>query len=260
VTLRALWVTLRAWWVTLRASLGGAKSSLGDAKSLVVTLRARWVTLRARWVTLRARWVTLIARWVLLRARWVTLRARWVTLIARWVTLGARWVTLRARWVTLSPRGRHMSRWLGERIAAGRPPSAAVRDALLARCVHTVTRLGPLVSGGGGGADGGGGGGEPPDQVRLRAAECFGAGGRERILYSDGVVYRIRKWAPCSTSGPSIRLQSRGVKQLYMASQKLRQLVRLPWAADSCPWVGKLRTVLPFTNRDVSETVRCSWG
>jgi hypothetical protein len=36
-----------------------------------------------------------------------------------------------------------------------------------------------------------------------------------------------------------------------MAKSKLRQLVGLPWAADSCPWVGKLRTVLPFTNRDV---------
>ncbi len=36
-----------------------------------------------------------------------------------------------------------------------------------------------------------------------------------------------------------------------MAKSKLRQLVRLPWAADSCPWVGKLRTVLPLTNRDV---------
>jgi hypothetical protein len=32
---------------------------------------------------------------------------------------------------------------------------------------------------------------------------------------------------------------------------KLRQLVRLHWAADSCPWVGKLRTVLPLKNRDV---------
>jgi hypothetical protein len=32
---------------------------------------------------------------------------------------------------------------------------------------------------------------------------------------------------------------------------KLRQLVRFPWAADSCPWVGKLRTVLPLKNRDV---------
>jgi hypothetical protein len=30
-----------------------------------------------------------------------------------------------------------------------------------------------------------------------------------------------------------------------MAKSKLRQLVRLPWAAGSCPWVGKLRTVLP---------------
>jgi hypothetical protein len=32
---------------------------------------------------------------------------------------------------------------------------------------------------------------------------------------------------------------------------KVEQLVRFPWAADSCPWVGKIRTVLPFTDRDV---------
>jgi hypothetical protein len=25
-----------------------------------------------------------------------------------------------------------------------------------------------------------------------------------------------------------------------------RQLVGLPWAADGCPWVGKLRTMFPF--------------
>jgi hypothetical protein len=25
-------------------------------------------------------------------------------------------------------------------------------------------------------------------------------------------------------------------------------VVGLPWAADSCPWVGKLRTVLPLTD------------
>ena len=24
-------------------------------------------------------------------------------------------------------------------------------------------------------------------------------------------------------------------------------MVELPWAADSCPWVGKLRTVVPLT-------------
>jgi hypothetical protein len=24
-------------------------------------------------------------------------------------------------------------------------------------------------------------------------------------------------------------------------------MVELPWAADGCPWVGKLRTVLPLT-------------
>jgi hypothetical protein len=62
------------------------------------------------------------------------------------------------------------------------------------------------------------------------------------------------KWAPCSTSGPSIRLQSRGVKHINMAKSKLRQLVRLPWAADSCPWVGKLRNVLPLNNRVIRES------
>jgi alkylation response protein AidB-like acyl-CoA dehydrogenase len=41
-----------------------------------------------------------------------------------------------------------------------------------------------------------------------------------------------------------------------MAKSKLRQLVRLPWAADSCPWVGKLRTVLPLKNR----VIRVHWG
>jgi hypothetical protein len=33
-----------------------------------------------------------------------------------------------------------------------------------------------------------------------------------------------------------------------------RQLVRLPWAADSCPWVGKLRTVLPKKNRVIRDS------
>jgi hypothetical protein len=47
------------------------------------------------------------------------------------------------------------------------------------------------------------------------------------------------------------RLQSRESNNLKKAKSTLRQLVRLPWAADGCPWVGKLRTVLPFTNRDV---------
>jgi hypothetical protein len=28
-----------------------------------------------------------------------------------------------------------------------------------------------------------------------------------------------------------------------------RQLVGLPWAADCCPWVGKLRTMLPFYHK-----------
>jgi hypothetical protein len=41
----------------------------------------------------------------------------------------------------------------------------------------------------------------------------------------------------------TIRQKSRGVKQ--------RQLVGLPWAADGCPWVGKLRTMLTFYLSDV---------
>ena len=51
----------------------------------------------------------------------------------------------------------------------------------------------------------------------------------------------MRTWAPCSTSGPSIRLVE-------------RQLVGVPWAADSCPWVGKLRTVLPLNNRVIRDS------
>jgi hypothetical protein len=39
-----------------------------------------------------------------------------------------------------------------------------------------------------------------------------------------------------------------------MAKSKLRQLIRLPWAADSCPWVGKLRTVLPLNDRVIRDS------
>jgi hypothetical protein len=55
-----------------------------------------------------------------------------------------------------------------------------------------------------------------------------------------------------NTQWRTLRLQSRGVKNVILnGRQAERQLVGLPWAADSCPWVGKLRTVLPLTNRDV---------
>jgi hypothetical protein len=65
--------------------------------------------------------------------------------------------------------------------------------------------------------------------------------------------YRIRKW-PVKLHLRTIRPQSRGVKNVILnGCQAERQFVQvgLPWAADSCPWVGKLRTVLPLTNRDV---------
>jgi hypothetical protein len=53
----------------------------------------------------------------------------------------------------------------------------------------------------------------------------------------------------------TIRLQSRGVKNVILnGCQVERQLLGLPWAADSCPWVGKLRTVLPLTNRVIRDS------
>jgi hypothetical protein len=58
--------------------------------------------------------------------------------------------------------------------------------------------------------------------------------------------YRIRVW-PVKLHLRTIRLQSRGVKMIYETDVKLRQWLGLPWAADSCPWVGKLRTVLQLT-------------
>jgi hypothetical protein len=39
----------------------------------------------------------------------------------------------------------------------------------------------------------------------------------------------------------TIRLQSRVFNRFNMAKSKLRQLVGLPWAADSCPWVAQER-------------------
>ena len=50
----------------------------------------------------------------------------------------------------------------------------------------------------------------------------------------------MRKWAPCSTSGPS----GYGAEESNNLNGKVkveRQLVGFPWAADGCPWVGKLR-------------------
>jgi hypothetical protein len=55
----------------------------------------------------------------------------------------------------------------------------------------------------------------------------------------------------------TIRLQScraEGSNRFNTAKSKLRQLVRFPWAADICPWVGKLRTVLPLNNRVIRDS------
>jgi hypothetical protein len=45
----------------------------------------------------------------------------------------------------------------------------------------------------------------------------------------------------------TIRLQGCSSRDNLKGKVKVeRQLVGLPWAADGCPWVGKLRTMLPF--------------
>jgi hypothetical protein len=48
--------------------------------------------------------------------------------------------------------------------------------------------------------------------------------------------------------------EPKGSNKFNMAKSKLRQLVGLPWAADSCPWVGKLRTVLRLKNRVIRDS------
>jgi hypothetical protein len=54
----------------------------------------------------------------------------------------------------------------------------------------------------------------------------------------NGGEYRIRKWAPCSTSGPS-DYRAEESNNLKGKVKVERQLVGLPWAADCCPWVKK---------------------
>jgi hypothetical protein len=51
----------------------------------------------------------------------------------------------------------------------------------------------------------------------------------------------------------TISYGAEGSNRFNMAKSKLRQLVRFPWAADSCPWVGKLRTVLPLNDRVIRD-------
>jgi hypothetical protein len=59
--------------------------------------------------------------------------------------------------------------------------------------------------------------------------------------------------------GPS-DYRAEGSNKFNMAKSQLRQLVGLPWAADSCPWVWKLRTVLPLKNRVIRWPVQGSIG
>jgi hypothetical protein len=66
----------------------------------------------------------------------------------------------------------------------------------------------------------------------------------------EGGLYRIGKW-PIKRHLRTIRPQSRGVKKVVLNGCQAETAVELPFAADCCPWVGKLRTVLPLKNRDV---------
>jgi hypothetical protein len=97
------------------------------------------------------------------------------------------------------------------------------------------------------------GGDEPLHTTTTRCATGTIQKGISLGFQFKGGIYRIRKWAPCSTSGPS-DYRAEGSNRFNMAKSKLRQLVRFPWAADSCPWVGKLRTVLPLNDRVIRDS------
>jgi hypothetical protein len=49
-----------------------------------------------------------------------------------------------------------------------------------------------------------------------------------------------------ATSGPSDHRAEKSKSCINRMSER-ETVVELPWAADSCPWVEKLRTVLPLT-------------
>jgi hypothetical protein len=50
-----------------------------------------------------------------------------------------------------------------------------------------------------------------------------------------------------TTSGPSNHRAEESKCYINRISER-ETVVGLPWAADSCPWVGKLRTVLPLSD------------
>jgi hypothetical protein len=59
--------------------------------------------------------------------------------------------------------------------------------------------------------------------------------------------YRIGKW-PIKRHLRTIKPQSRGVFKVILIGCQAETVVGLHWAADSCPWVWKLRTVLPLSD------------
>jgi hypothetical protein len=60
-----------------------------------------------------------------------------------------------------------------------------------------------------------------------------------------------------ATSG-TIEPQPRSQNVILIVCQA-ETVVGLPWAADSCPWVGKLRTVLPLSD-GIRDSAVCPWG
>jgi hypothetical protein len=83
--------------------------------------------------------------------------------------------------------------------------------------------------------------------VRLEAGQCRRQRLAQRhLLPPREGQYRIRKW-PVKLHLRTIRLKSLGVKNVILNGCQAETVVGLPWAADSCPSVEKLRTVLPLT-------------
>jgi hypothetical protein len=60
-------------------------------------------------------------------------------------------------------------------------------------------------------------------------------------------LYRIGKW-PAKLPPPDHQTAEPRSQNVVLNGCQAETVVGLPWAADSCPWVGKLRTVLPLSD------------
>jgi hypothetical protein len=121
--------------------------------------------------------------------------------------------------------------WVTSRVEAGRGVSTAVRDALVARCLRTVSRLGPVACGGGGGGSGGGGGGA--------------GGGGAAAGVGGGVGVEVQTEAPVPSAPLST---SAGVSSAWVAAER---------CAAAAAVLEAVRTLTVLCAADATLPPRC---